>query len=202
MFSSAVEGELKMGEMVKKFSLTGFFVSIVFLNFGLSDNLCKPLKAEETKTVKKLQENNNRRPFTIKGKMTAPIPRPLKQEASSSLFEMDDFDEEELDEPDQLEFFNRVMYDVNGFLDTVLFHPLSRIYGAVVPSPVRKSLHTFQEHILTPVTFLNLVLQGRGEASVNSCLRFFINTTIGMLGFFDVAHEMGFKKKKLILTKP
>jgi phospholipid-binding lipoprotein MlaA len=41
------------------------------------------------------------------------------------------------------------------------------------------------------VTFINLVLQGKFEESFNATGRFLINTTVGLLGFFDVASKEG-----------
>ena len=46
------------------------------------------------------------------------------------------------------------------------------------------------------MTSINSILQGDFKNTGNTIARFLINSTIGVLGIFDVATEIGFEKQK------
>jgi phospholipid-binding lipoprotein MlaA len=94
----------------------------------------------------------------------------------------------EIDDP--FEDFNRVVYQFNWALDTVLFHPASEIYG-LVPSPVRTGVRNFIYNLNSPVIFINDLLQLEGTRAGQTLVRTLINTTLGIGGLFDVATDMG-----------
>ncbi|MFT6270657.1 MAG: phospholipid-binding lipoprotein MlaA [Alphaproteobacteria bacterium] len=97
---------------------------------------------------------------------------------------------------DPLEPFNRVMWDFNyEILDRFLVKPLTIGYVAVTPQPIRTGLLNAARNIEEPVYFLNNLLQGKGGDSVTSVARFAINSTVGILGVFDVAGAMGLERK-------
>jgi phospholipid-binding lipoprotein MlaA len=76
-------------------------------------------------------------------------------------------------------------------LDKVIFKPVAKGYR-VLPSPVRAGVSNALDNLTTLVTIPNNVLQGElKKAGVNTG-RFAINTTIGVLGIFDVAKTIGF----------
>jgi phospholipid-binding lipoprotein MlaA len=93
---------------------------------------------------------------------------------------------------DPLEPTNRVMYEINDGLDTVIMRPLAQGYRAVVPEPVRQGVHNLLTNIGTPVVFANDVLQNKPQRAGDSFMRFLINTTVGVGGIFDVAKELGY----------
>lgn len=93
---------------------------------------------------------------------------------------------------DPLEPTNRVMYEINDGLDTVIMKPLAQGYRAVVPQPVRQGVHNLLTNMGTPVVFANDVLQNKPQRAGDSFMRFLINTTLGVAGIFDVATDLGY----------
>jgi len=92
---------------------------------------------------------------------------------------------------DCFESVNRVTFAFNQALDGVLFKPVANAYR-VLPSPVKTSVSNSLDNLSNLVTIPNNILQGEfKKAGVNSG-RFIINTTIGILGFVDVAQHLGF----------
>ena len=92
---------------------------------------------------------------------------------------------------DCFETVNRITFAVNMGLDKIIFKPVAKGYR-VLPSPIRAGVSNALDNLTTLVTIPNNVLQGElKKAGVNTG-RFAINTTIGILGIFDVAEAIGF----------
>lgn len=83
--------------------------------------------------------------------------------------------------------FNRKMHAFNNAVDRRIATPLARVYIAVVPRPVRLGVTNFFNNLSQPVSALNALLQGHPAQAGQSLARFGINTTIGLIGFFDPA---------------
>ncbi len=92
---------------------------------------------------------------------------------------------------DPYEKFNRVMYRFNDIFDTVLLKPLAKFYNAFVPKPLAKGFSNFFSNIDNVPTIINDVLQGNFYQAANDMWRLSINSTVGILGFFDVAAPIG-----------
>ena len=92
---------------------------------------------------------------------------------------------------DCFEPLNRVTFAVNKGLDKVIFKPVAKAYR-VLPSPVRAGTSNVLENISSLVTIPNNVLQADFKLAGINTGRFVVNTTIGVLGIFDVADKMGF----------
>ena len=94
---------------------------------------------------------------------------------------------------DCFEGFNRATFAFNQALDGILFEPIAKAYR-VLPSPVRTGVGNSLNNLSNLVTIPNNILQGDfKQAGVNTG-RFVINTTVGILGIFDVATMMGFSE--------
>ena len=92
---------------------------------------------------------------------------------------------------DCFEPLNRATFALNQGLDKVVFKPVAKAYR-VLPSPVRSGTSNALDNLSSLVTIPNNILQGDfAKAGVNTG-RFLINTTIGIVGIFDVAEKMGF----------
>jgi phospholipid-binding lipoprotein MlaA len=100
------------------------------------------------------------------------------------------------DPRDPLESFNRQVFEFNEGLDKVVLKPLAQVYGAVLPVPVQDCLSNGFSNLREPSNALNNLLQGKGSDAVSDVCRFAINTTIGLLGCFDVATRMGLEKSR------
>lgn len=98
---------------------------------------------------------------------------------------------------DPLEGVNRLVWSFNfDVLDRFLLKPLTKTYVAVMPQFMRTGLLNASENLEEPVNTVNNLLQGKGEESLVSISRFAVNTTVGMLGFFDVANELGLQEER------
>ena len=92
---------------------------------------------------------------------------------------------------DCFENLNRATFAFNQALDGILFQPVASAYR-VLPSPIKTGVSNSLDNLSTLVTIPNNILQGElKKAGVNSG-RFVINTTVGILGFIDVAQHLGF----------
>jgi len=94
-------------------------------------------------------------------------------------------------EADPWEPFNRSVYKFNDGLDRILLKPVAKGYDAVMPDAPQRGVRNFFRNLAYPVTFLNLLLQGKVDESITASGRFFMNTTVGLFGFFDVATKAG-----------
>ncbi len=94
---------------------------------------------------------------------------------------------------DCFEGLNRATFAFNQILDGVVFKPVASAYR-VLPSPIKAGVSNSLDNLTNLVTIPNNVLQGEfKKAGVNSG-RFIINTTVGILGFIDVAQHLGFSE--------
>lgn len=98
------------------------------------------------------------------------------------------------DPRDPLEPINRAVHTFNDGLDAVIFKPAAEVYQAVLPSPVRTGVGNVFSNLNDIIVMLNNLLQGKGIAALNDLSRVMFNTTIGLLGVFDVASELGIEK--------
>lgn len=95
---------------------------------------------------------------------------------------------------DPIEGFNRAMFSFNEGLDTVLIKPVAQGYDAVMPTPVRTGVTNFFGNIADFFIGFNNLLQGKPDQALSDLGRVAINSTIGILGLFDVATEAGLEK--------
>ena len=93
---------------------------------------------------------------------------------------------------DPLEPVNRVIFYLNDFLIEMFLKPLTEIYDLVFPAVVKDGVGNVLDNLRAPVILVNDLLQGEGERAWQTTQRFFINSTIGVAGIFDVAEsQMG-----------
>lgn len=93
-------------------------------------------------------------------------------------------------EKDPWEGFNRKVYAFNDGMDKVV-RPIAVGYDKVMPDPFQRGVGRFFRNLDAPVTIINQLLQGKFTQSLDSLSRFLMNSTIGLLGFFDVASRFG-----------
>ncbi len=100
------------------------------------------------------------------------------------------------DPSDPLEPVNRVVYSVNTTLDKYALRPVAKGYVAVIPSPVRKGVNNFFSNLFYPRVALASFMQGKFRNGVSDSGRFLVNTTIGLVGIFDVATPLGMPRHR------
>jgi phospholipid-binding lipoprotein MlaA len=92
---------------------------------------------------------------------------------------------------DCFEPLNRATFALNQGLDKVIFKPVAKVYR-VLPSPVRAGTSNALDNLSSLVTIPNNLFQGDfTKAGINTG-RFVINTTVGIVGIFDIAKMIGF----------
>ena len=108
-------------------------------------------------------------------------------------------DEEEFDdgmaEYDPWEPFNRKMFAFNQQADRYVFKPVAKVWNFVVPDLAQQSLANAFDNIAMPRRLINHILQLRGERAGLELARFFLNISMGVVGFFDVATELGIPRQ-------
>ena len=103
----------------------------------------------------------------------------------------------------QNEFYeknNSVIYDpfssynkfMTKFNDSIYMHialPIVDGYDAIVPLPVQDSIGNFFDNLMFPLRFINNLLQFKFKNTLEETGRFAVNSTFGLLGFFDFAKD-------------
>ena len=97
-------------------------------------------------------------------------------------------------EYDPLEPLNRKVHAFNMAIDKAAIRPLARGYRNVVPTPVRRSVTNFFSNLTTPRSALNNFLQGEPGQGFNELGRFLFNSTLGIVGLFDIAGASGMER--------
>ena len=92
---------------------------------------------------------------------------------------------------DPYERVNRVGYAIHQVLDRLLLRPAALTYKALVPSLVRTGVRHALDNLDEPVVMLNDLFQGHPGNAGRTTVRFAVNSTLGVLGVFDVAGRTG-----------
>jgi phospholipid-binding lipoprotein MlaA len=95
---------------------------------------------------------------------------------------------------DPLEGYNRAMFGFNDGVDKAIIKPLASGYKTVMPEFARTGVSNFFANLGDLWIGINNVLQGKIGAGVSDFGRFAMNTTVGILGLFDVASDAGMEK--------
>jgi len=95
---------------------------------------------------------------------------------------------------DPIEGYNRAMFAFNDGLDKAVIKPVAKGYDAVLPTPVRTGVTNFFGNIADLFIGVNNLLQGKVSDGGGDLGRVAVNTTVGILGIFDVASNMGLEK--------
>jgi phospholipid-binding lipoprotein MlaA len=93
-------------------------------------------------------------------------------------------------EQDPFEGFNEKMFWFNReVLDRYVLKPVATAWDFVLPDPVQKEIHNAFDNLAVVRRVVNNALQLKFVGSAKELARFGINSTIGVVGFFDVAKE-------------
>lgn len=92
---------------------------------------------------------------------------------------------------DPLEPMNRKIFWFNDQVDSYVLEPVATGWDAVTPASVQRAVSRFFDNLRFPIVTANNLLQGKLERTGTSIGRFGINTTVGLLGFFDPAASWG-----------
>jgi phospholipid-binding lipoprotein MlaA len=95
---------------------------------------------------------------------------------------------------DPLESFNRTVFGFNDVVDKAVIKPVATGYKAVTSDWFRKGVGNFFNNLEDVWSAANNALQGRGQEFSDSVGRVMVNSTIGMLGVFDVASDLNIER--------
>jgi len=98
------------------------------------------------------------------------------------------------DPKDPFQSTNRAVFKFNKALDDVAVKPAAEAYRFITPQFVRTGIHNFFSNLNEITVVVNDVLQGKASQGGKDALRFTMNTTVGLLGFIDVASHAGLEK--------
>ena len=94
------------------------------------------------------------------------------------------------DVKDCFEKINRGTFAFNQALDGLIFKPISGAYKKL-PSPIKAGVGNSLDNLSNLVTIPNNILQGDLALAGLNTGRLLVNTTVGILGIFDVAQHLG-----------
>jgi phospholipid-binding lipoprotein MlaA len=97
---------------------------------------------------------------------------------------------------DPLEPLNRATWRFNDTVDRNIAQPLARGYNRVVPRPLRTGVDNFFANLGDVPVMFNDFAQLRFMDGMNDLMRVAVNTTLGLLGFLDIATPAGIPKHK------
>jgi phospholipid-binding lipoprotein MlaA len=96
----------------------------------------------------------------------------------------EDFDE------DPWESFNEKMFYFNReILDRYLLKPVATGWDFIFPDPVQRGVHNMFDNLAVVRRVVNNTLQLKFAGAGTELARFTINSTVGLVGFFDVAKD-------------
>ena len=97
---------------------------------------------------------------------------------------------------DPLEPMNRAIFEFNEIVDDNVLKPIAKGYKYVTPDPVEVGISNFFSNLGEIGTITNDLLQLKFTQAGRDTMRFFLNSTLGIFGIFDVATPLGLSKNK------
>ncbi|QKQ24375.1 VacJ family lipoprotein [Candidatus Ruthia endofausta] len=95
---------------------------------------------------------------------------------------------------DSFEVLNRAVFEFNQTLDEIFFEPVAKVYKESVPKTAQNRVSDFSSNLDDISTLGNEILQFKLFDSVSTFGRILVNSTIGLVGLFDVAGDIGLEK--------
>ncbi len=96
---------------------------------------------------------------------------------------------------DPLESFNRKVFALNDSLDGWVLKPVAKTYHVITPDPVENGVGNFFANLSEVPSAFNNILQWKWKKAGANTGRFLLNSTIGLVGLFDVAKYTGLERK-------
>lgn len=97
---------------------------------------------------------------------------------------------------DPIENFNRRIYRFNARFDDLVYLPVVNAYEWATPRFVRTSVSNVFNNLSDIPNLGNSILQGKVRKSMRTTARLLFNTTLGVVGLFDVAKKMGLPQQR------
>ena len=113
----------------------------------------------------------------------------LYNEGTNYQFERSSLDALEVHDP--IEGFNRRVYRFNGQFDEYVYLPVVNAYEKVTPRFLRTGVSNVFANLADVPNLANSLALGKLQKSGRTTARLLLNTTLGVVGLFDVAKAMG-----------
>lgn len=97
---------------------------------------------------------------------------------------------------DPLEPLNRGIFAFNDAADRAVFKPAAIVYRDVTPVLVRAGVTNFFSNLEDAWSFVNSLLQAKGQAAASNFMRVSVNTVMGLGGILDPASEMRIERQR------
>ena len=97
-------------------------------------------------------------------------------------------------EVDPFQNFNEKTHNLNQTLDLQVASPIARFYKKITPDFLEKGITNFTHNIEDLSVGINNILQGKFDEGFSDFSRFTLNSSIGLLGFMDIASNLGLTK--------
>lgn len=97
-------------------------------------------------------------------------------------------------EVDPFQNINEKTHNLNQTLDLQVASPVARFYKRITPDFLEKGITNFTHNIEDLSIGINNILQGKFNEGLSDFSRFTLNTSIGLLGFIDIASDLGLIK--------
>ena len=105
------------------------------------------------------------------------------------------FPEEDAEiDKDPFEDINRVVFVIFDEIDVAVLKPTAEIYRDYTPKFIKRSISNFFNNLSEIDTIANQLLQAKFDLALQDTVRFFINTTLGVGGIFDLATNAGLER--------
>jgi phospholipid-binding lipoprotein MlaA len=95
---------------------------------------------------------------------------------------------------DPLEPLNRAVYTFNDGFDALLVKPAAEFYRFIIPEFARTGVSNFFSNLNDVIVAANNLLQGKATHAASDVGRILVNSTVGVLGLFDIATGLGMEK--------
>ena len=98
--------------------------------------------------------------------------------------------------PAALESFNHRVFEMNQVIVLRVLQPAMSAYRSHLPASVQRTIGAMYDNLLEPVSATAYALLGDLNGAARSTTRFAVNSTLGVLGAFDVAGRIGFAERR------
>ena len=132
--------------------------------------------------------------FFVTISLTAPTLVFAEDELSSSLDEIEEDDAYAMEIWDPLEPVNRGIFWFNDQAYVYVMKPVADGYDYITPKPVQNCISNFFKNLNLPIDFVSNILQAELTQAGKTFGRFVVNTTVGVVGFFDIAQSIGLER--------
>jgi phospholipid-binding lipoprotein MlaA len=118
-------------------------------------------------------------PITVAATLANPVPADPPAAAVGEDYEFDPW-----------EGFNETMFNFNReILDRYILKPVATGWDYLLPDPLQRGFHNFFDNLAVVRRVVNNTLQLKFAGAGKEVARFAINSTVGLVGFIDVARD-------------